>query len=327
MNGKRKRKPSGKTRIQQKANRRFRISKTLTAGISIIGWTSAGAYYGRKIGMQKLAQAEKKREGNREFEKLITKQVVETAKTIKVKPESDTCQQELKQVMKHYNIDECSECGQELTQRYNELSKELANERIMSVITHLSGTKELDAEVRAARDEIPTKMWIGAGVGFVPGLIIALVSVAFLEQARLKIQRHAQRKRLLEAKKREEELRRKQIEETKQRDAPQSNGNSRPPLAPVESVEIHLERLEEREELIKKLEKAIRSVCGRRCSGEVALSLVSELTDRIAAMISDEPEKLSKVLIENKAKLNPVLDRYGWSVDEVLVEIHSKREK
>jgi hypothetical protein len=327
MNGKRKRKPTGKTRIQPNTNRRFMISKTLTAGISIIGFTGTGAYYGRKKGMKKLAQAIKMREGNREFEKLITKQVQNMADTVKIDPKTDVCQQELKQVMKQYNIDECSECGQELTQRYDRLSKELANERIMSVIGQLSGSGELDAKITETRNEVSTKTWIGAGIGLVPGLIIALVSVALLEQTRLKIQRDAQRKRLQEAKQREERLRKKQLEENKQSKLKASNGGSNLPIAPVDSVEIHLERLDEREELIKKLEKSIRGVCGRRCSGELSLALVSELTDRIAEVIIDEPQSLSKVLIENKVKLNPSLDRYGWSVDEILVQIHSKREK
>lgn len=327
MNGKRKRRPTGKTRIQPNTNRRFRLIKTLTAGISIIGFTGTGAYYGRKKGMGKLKQAKEKREGVRKFEESLSKQIHGLASTLKSDQECDPCQAQLKILMKQYKIDECSECGKAITQAYEKINRDSINARISTVVGQLAGTEELNAKVMQAQNEVPTKTWIGAGVGFVPGLIIALVSVALMEQTRLKIQRNAQRKRLQEAKQRNEELRKKQLEENKQRKLNQSNGGSNLPIAPVDSVEIHLERLDAREELIKKLEKAIRSVCGRRCSGEVALALVSELTDRIAETIIDETDQLGKILLENKVKLNPALMRYGWSVDEVLIQIQSKREK
>jgi hypothetical protein len=121
-----------------------------------------------------------------------------------------------------------------------------------------------------------------------------------------------------------EEQRKEQRQKTNGGNNQNGNQNNTPPLRPIDSSEIHIERLRGRIELRKKMERAIRQICGRRCSNEVAYSIISVLTDRIGESLIDKPDDLCSILIENKAKLNPALEKYGWTVDEVQEEIHKR---
>jgi hypothetical protein len=164
------------------------------------------------------------------------------------------------------------------------------------------------------------------------GLVVSFFLVRFAMR-RIERQYLRRRERLhtqdildktLQMERKREEQRQRQIENSGTNWAKNGFGDKTPPLKPIDSSDIHLERIEGRKEMTKKLEKAIREVCGRRCSGEMALSLVSLFSDSKIDSLIDCPSKLAGFLINYKQRINEKLGRYGWSAEEILIEIECK---
>jgi hypothetical protein len=317
---KRQRKQSTRTKVQSKPNRRFqRFSRAAMIGIPPLAAVGSGIVTGYMLDRYKkgLNETIKKFDDLNDF-------IEETYAKIEAKKTIDKSNSaEFIRLFQETGHDDCGH----LTKAIKDWEKMKANHKKGSYYS----TDEMIGEIQTIEEYFHLYVIADSAIGLVVGFLLIKAAKNRLERfskrkrERLKMQEMRDRNKEWERK--SEEQRQRQLENSGTNWAQNGNGEKKPPLKPTDSSEIHLERLEGRKELINKLEKAIRSVCGRRCSGQVALSLVSLFSDNKIESLIDCPNKLAGFLINYKLRINEKLDRYGWSTEEVLIQIQSKSEK
>jgi hypothetical protein len=322
---------TGRT-IRANQEERLRMSEVLVGGLALASCSVAGAHIGRKKGHDALYEAREKREKVKKLEETMMQSGKAIVKQLMPDEECDPCKQELKELLKEYKVDECSECGKALMDTYRRL-READNHVIKTRYEHsikeMLGINKMERDIREAEGAIPKKTFNGAAIGIVPGLVLTVLAVTAMRVTRREMARIRMKKKNEESALRKEEMRRRQIEEAAKKKEAKSDRREesgvKEMLRPVDSAEIHLERLVERKEMERKLEKAIRRICSRRCSEHVAFAIMSELPDNKAEELISRPEKLAGVLVENNVKLGPVLEIHGWEINEVLAEIEKRQ--
>jgi hypothetical protein len=315
---KRKRKPSGKIRVQTKPNKRFQ--RYSFASCVILPATAAVVTArGTKSKIDRefctLRYFESQREKINEF--LFTQQ---NRLFLKI-PIDESTEAEYLRLL--------SDAGYHKTHQHYPLAMKFWKGMKSDPKKKFSfPTRDIQADIYQLERSSDQRIYENMVISLVISLIIVNAAMAGIEQQFVK-RKEKHRKREIKKKQEElerqrEEQRQKQLENSGTNWAQKGNVDKTPPLKPIDSSDIHLERIEERKEMTTKLEKAIRGVCGRRCSAELALSLVSLFSDSKIDSLIESPSKLAGFLINYKQRINEKLGRYGWSAEEVLGEIRSR---
>jgi len=186
----------------------------------------------------------------------------------------------------------------------------------------------MEAErVENARQALTTKTVIGALGGGVSGAVLAVG--VFVALMKIHIRREERRMTESRRARMEADRERRRAEGMEERGSEEIG-----PDAVTLRLKIVREDKEEDPEAKERkrvgreadIERAIRGVCGRKVSREVAYALATVLSYRQTQLLVEEPDNLRKVLAEHKDEIDVELRKYGLGVDAVLEEM-KKREQ
>jgi vacuolar-type H+-ATPase subunit I/STV1 len=304
-----------------KSKHAFRSAQLLVGGSIAFTLGGIGSRYGKRLGKKELERAKADKAKLESTVQLFSSQTKTLLESAMIKG-GETREKLVKEFLKQNNIDECSDCADAIRENVECLSRDIVESAYHSRLSSITGLDEANQRIIRAEQDMKTFTYAGAAVGFVPGLIVALLLTYTMGRARRYFQGRARQK---------QEAEKALLMDSKRKKKPSSeaslvpsNGDNTAVIKPIDSTEFHLDRIEERKEREKLLRRAINGICGRSCSFEVANVIACELTDRITDTLIMDPNLLAKVLQENKAKLNPALEVYGWTVDEVQEEINKR---